>query len=86
MQRIKEPGKFENEHVSTPFFWDLALNDDGDIWDDNGTLMTRIRIESSDRETFPDIPEQAVYIVIYELDNGFVRMDFENSEMALLCI
>lgn len=68
--RIQNPGKFENEPLSTPFFYDLMLNGEGEFID----------IEPSDRVQFPNIPDDKDIAYVTEDDRGFVTIEFLTDE------
>lgn len=67
---IQNFGKFENEPLSTPFYYDLMLNGEGEF----------ITIEPSDRIQFPNIPDNKEVAYVTETDQGFVRIEFLNNE------
>ena len=67
---IQNPGKFENEPLSTPFYYDLMLNGEGEFID----------IEPSDRVQFPNIPDDKTIAYVTEDDQGFVTIEFLNAE------
>ena len=69
---IQNPGKFENEPLSTPFYYDLMLNGEGEFID----------IEPSDRVQFPNIPDDKAIAYVTENDQGFVSIEFLNAEEA----
>ena len=67
---IQNPGKFENEPLSTPFYYDLMLNGEGEF----------ITIEPSDRVQFPNIPEDKNIAYVTENDQGFATIEFLNND------
>ena len=69
---IREPGKFEGEHISVPYFWDFAMESGGqDVYGSDETLYSFFVIDSDDRAKFPDLTEYG--ICLYESDQGFVN-------------
>jgi len=67
---IQNPGKFEGEPLSTPFYYDLMLNGEGEFID----------IELSDRVQFPNIPEDKQIAFVTETDQGFAKIEFLDAE------
>jgi len=63
---IQNPGKFEGEPLSTPFYYDLMVNGEGEFID----------IEPSDRVQFPNIPDNKAVAYVTENDQGFVTIEF----------
>ena len=56
---IRNPGKFECEPEWVPYYWDLALNDEGEDaseYDDEGELIgcfaTRFTVDSEEADAF----------------------------------
>ena len=51
---IRNPGKFELEHVWVPYYWELALDGEGeDELDENGEVMaTTFVVDSEEAEAF----------------------------------
>lgn len=71
---IREPGKFEGEHISVPYFWDLAMESGStiDVWDCNDTQYSFFVFDAAERAAFPDITE--LYgLALYESEQGFVN-------------
>jgi hypothetical protein len=66
---IKNPGKFEGEPLSTPFYYDLMING-----------IEGITIEPSDRIQFPNIPGNKEIAWVTEDENGFANVEFLNNE------
>jgi len=67
---IQNPGKFEGEPLSTPFYYDLMLNGEGEFID----------IEPSDRVQFPNIPDNKAIAYVTETDQGFVTIEFLDAD------
>jgi hypothetical protein len=67
---IQSPGKFENEPLSTPFYYDLMLNGEGEF----------ITIEPSDRFHFSNIPDDKNIAYVTEDSQGFASVEFLNME------
>lgn len=67
---IDTPGKFEGCPDYAAYFWDLALNGEGDTVGD----MTMIVVEPEDRVLYPEL-EDAFAVKLREDDNGFVYVD-----------
>lgn len=72
---IQDFGKFEGEPLSTPFYYDLMLNGEGEF----------ITIEPSDRIQFTNIPDDKQIAYVTETEQGFVRIEFFNDEEAKEC-
>ena len=70
---IQNPGKFEGEPLSTPFYWDLMMNGEGEF----------ITIEPSDRVHFQNIPDDKDVAHVVEDNQGFVSVEFLESEEEL---
>ena len=66
---ICNPGKFEGEKLSTPYFYDIYLN--GGDW--------IIEIKPEDKQLFKDIPENFKYAIVLEDDQGFITVEFSNN-------
>jgi hypothetical protein len=67
---IQNPGKFEGEPLSTPFYYDIMVNGEGEF----------ITIEPSDRVQFPNIPDNKEIAYVTEDENGFASIEFLNDE------
>ena len=69
---IRNPGKYELEHVWVPYYWDLALDGDGeDELDDDGEVMaTRFVVDSEEAEAFG--LECGATVELFEDSQGFV--------------
>lgn len=67
---IQNQGKFEGEPLSTPFYYDLMLNGEGEFID----------IEASDRVQFPNIPDDKDIAYVTEDEQGFVTIVFLESD------
>ena len=70
---VKNPGKFEGEHISTVYYWYLSFNGCCDEEIDDGCYTHYVFFKSTEH---PDTPS-AVRIdgfckIVYENDNGFV--------------
>ena len=81
---IKNPGKFEGEHFSAPYFYDDA--GDGcwnDVFsneedsDDSMLLFQWVKVSEEDRKEFPGIIEK--YVKLFESDQGFVSVEFTDD-------
>lgn len=75
---ITSPGKFEGTPIYTPHFWGLVLDGDSDETYDAslGRCVNIIKIESWDREEYPELDEDGVNLIqVYEDDQGFVHLD-----------
>jgi hypothetical protein len=66
---INNPGKFEGEALSTPYFYGIMLDGEG----------SKIRITDEDRQLFDNIPLTASWAVVIEDSQGFVTVEFSNS-------
>ena len=69
---IRNPGKYELEHVGVPYYWDLALDGDGeDELDDDGEVMaTRFVVDSEEAEAFG--LECGATVEVFQDSQGFV--------------
>lgn len=70
---IQNPGKFENEPITTVFYYELSQNSGG-IYEDG-----MIEIEPTDREVFENIPSGKDYARVIEDKQGFVTVEFVNE-------
>lgn len=54
---IRTPGKFENEPVYAPYFYDLVMQGASDEtdYDDDGTALDYFDITSDDIKQFPEL-------------------------------
>ena len=66
--RIVSPGKFENEMVYVPYFWDFYLNGFAD--DDDGKTL-KFKVSKEDREQFPELKGKRT-VRLQQTDTGFV--------------
>jgi len=69
---IQNHGKFEGEPLSTPFYYYLMLNGEGEFID----------IEPSDRVQFPNIPDDKDIAYVTEDEQGFVGIEFLDADEA----
>ena len=69
---IQNPGKYELEHVWVPYYWDLALDGDGEdeLDDDGEVLATRFVGDSEEAEAFG--LECGATVELFEDSQGFV--------------
>ena len=69
---IRTPGKFEGERVWVPYYWDLALEGEGeDVLGDDGEVMaTRFVVDSEESEAFG--LECGAMVEVSEDSQGFV--------------
>ena len=69
---IRNPGKFEGECVWVPYYWDLALNGEGeDELDENGEdLATKFVVDSEEAEAFG--LECGATVELFEDSQGYV--------------
>ena len=68
--RITSPGKFEGEMYYIPYFYDIAIQGDGE-WDyEEGTIT--VQIEACDRELFPELPADQECVTMIVSESGFV--------------
>jgi hypothetical protein len=65
---ILSPGKFENEPLYVPYFWDAYLNGFAD--DDDGEVLTFI-VNQDDRNEFPELANIR-QVRLASTDDGFV--------------
>ena len=69
---IRNPGKFEGECVWVPYYWDLALNGEGeDELDENEEIATtKFVVDSEEEEAFG--LECGATVELFEDPQGFV--------------
>ena len=69
---IRNPGKFERECVWVPYYWDLALNGEGeDEFDEDGeVLATEFVVDSEEAEAFG--LECGATVEVFEGSLGYV--------------
>jgi hypothetical protein len=67
---IQNFGKFEGEPLSTPYFYDMMLNGEGDV----------IELQKSDYELFDNIPVNKTHAFVIVSEQGFVSVDFVNED------
>ena len=69
---IRNPGKYELEHVWVPYYWDLALDGDGEdeLNDDGEVMATRFVVDSEEAEAFG--LECGAMVEVSEDSQGFV--------------
>ena len=69
---IKSPGKFEGEPIYVPYFWDLALEGEADVSEENadGDLIDSFDIRPEDVAEFPEL-KGATRITLMEDNSGF---------------
>jgi hypothetical protein len=65
---ILSPGKFENEPLYVPYFWDAYLNGMAD--EDDGMVLTFL-VNDEDRAEFPELKDIKV-VTLAQTDDGFV--------------
>jgi hypothetical protein len=66
---IKSPGKFEDEPIYVPYFWQIGLEGCADQ-DRDGDFV--FHIDASDVEMWPEL-RNITRLQLWEDDNGFVR-------------
>lgn len=66
---IRSPGKFEDEMLYVPYYWDAYLNGFADR--DDGYVLG-FDITPEDRAMFPEIPKRKRTIRLYQRNDGFV--------------
>ena len=69
---IMTPGKFEGERVWVPYFWDLALEGEGEdvLGEDGEILATRFVVDAEEGEAFG--LECGATVEVFEDAQGFV--------------
>lgn len=84
--RVSHPGKFEGEDPATPYFYDQALNGDGETldWQSDGIGNAAdlfCFVDSDEAEAFG--LEIGSAFVIVEMSDGFViGKSFDNEDAA----
>ena len=84
------PGKFEGEPWYAPYFYDCALNGDGESLyspdeDDSSCLGDILGIDVEEREAF-DILQDIQHIALWYSDQGFVLLEeLSASRYAEIC-
>lgn len=68
---ITTPGKFEDQLVYVPYFWEMYL--DGGADEDDGEILT-FTVTAADVTEFPELRDVKV-VRMYETDQGFVISD-----------
>lgn len=73
---IKSPGKFEEEPIYAPYFWELSQDGGGEDFaevDEEGNefLQTSFIVEPGDVDEFPEL-EGIEEVLIWDDDQGFV--------------
>lgn len=78
---ITSPGKFENEALYAPWFYDAFLLGDGEEVLDGEDVWRYIRITDEDRLVFPEIPQRWNTAMVHEDEFGFVyvRLTFTDT-------
>lgn len=71
---IKSPGKFEQEPVYVPYYWDLVLDGgpDEQVDDEDGTVHAIFEIDMTDVEMWPELGITRK-LDLWEDSQGFVR-------------
>ena len=71
---IQDPGKFENEPVWAPQFWQLALEGEGDAeWSELGEpVKTKFLVDEHDVKRWPELAGVESF-EMWEDDAGFVN-------------
>ena len=77
--QIVSLGRFENAPMWTPYFYDLYLNGFCDEETEEGCL---IMLDPEDFEMFPELPPDAIAIVLLFDDNGFIDSYLQFAEDA----
>ena len=69
---IRNPGKYERECVWVPYYWELALDGDGeDEFDEDGeSVATRFVVDGEEAEAFG--LECGATVEVFEDSQGFV--------------
>jgi len=68
---IRQPGKFEGEHISIPHFWEIASDGGAQDVYDGDSVVSFIEIADRDRKEYPDLAEFG--IALWEDSVGFVH-------------
>jgi hypothetical protein len=66
---IQDLGKFENEMLYVPYFWDAYMNGFSDS--DDGRILT-FKVTPEDRAQFPEISKKKRVVKLLQRDDGFV--------------
>lgn len=69
---IRNPGKYERECVWVPYYWELALDGDGEdeLDDDGESVATRFVVDYEEAEAFG--LECGATVEVFEDSQGFV--------------
>lgn len=87
---IRQPGKFEGEPRWVPYFWDMVLGGNGetsypgcdhDDGDCSCTSVDYFRVDSDDRERFPELDDIAD-VWLWEDSQGFVICHTDRDKVA----
>lgn len=71
---VASSGKFEGEPWYAPYYWDAALNGDGEnIGGDDEPFATRIEVTRAERTAF-SLADDVVSVLLWESDQGFVQL------------
>ena len=73
---IQNFGKFECEHISIPYFYEMGCNDEIEFPD--GQLYQFFVISEEDRKEFPDLKDYG--LCLYETDQGFVNTSWYETK------
>jgi hypothetical protein len=73
---ITSPGKFEMEPVWSPYYWDLALNGDGDTDTVHAIEVTHFDVQTDDVDQFPELTNFE-RVSVWEDEAGFVHTNTE---------
>lgn len=77
---VSRPGKFENEPIYSPYFWDIVMNGfSDDILDDNGETIDVCFINEKDLTLFPEL-KGTYAILIFQDNSGFVYCVSKNQK------
>jgi hypothetical protein len=85
IEASKGPGKFEGCPIYAPYFWAAVMNGEGTDetigenepdykYEDVGSLVTHIDVESNDRAIFPELTS-VDSVSLWEDDNGFIYLE-----------
>jgi hypothetical protein len=86
---IDNPGKFEGELIYVPFFWELGLEGSADAEEmaddeqestgaDDSAFVFALSLE--DHELWPELPDRAIGLRLYENTDGFVFCDVKQAD------
>jgi hypothetical protein len=79
---IKSPGKFEQEMLYVPHFWDELMLGDGEIlYFPDGEVITILEITDEDRKEFPELGND-LEIALGENEQGFVAANTNSGQIA----